>query len=151
MKVIRPEPGLRLDAPDSFKGLFPSGAPAIVAACAGIETAVIEHRMLVEPEQWENYYGGDPQTQRILRRYSHSDRIRYYWADSEIQIARSHLMSNLADRDTPLPLLSQHLPNQYSRSPWQVALRVRSARPRSYRDMQRAYAHACTFSVEEVR
>ena len=84
--------------------------------------AVIEHRMLSEPGQWEDHYGdakgdakNDPRKQQLLRRYSYSDRIRYYWSDPEIQAAQSRLFENLVHRDIPLPLLSQHLPDQYAR------------------------------------
>lgn len=44
VEIMRPEPGLPLAAPGPFRGPFPSGAPAIVAAtaaCAGVETALI--------------------------------------------------------------------------------------------------------------
>ena len=114
--------------------------------------AVIEHRMLAEPGQWKKYYGDEPQTQRILRRYSYSDRIRYYWADSEIQIAQSRLMSNLTDRDIPLPLLSQHLPNQYARIRCgELPLEPEALVLDRIRDVLRAYASACTPGFEKVR
>ena len=87
----------------------------------------------------------DAKTQRILRRYSYSDRIRYYWADSEIQIAQSRLMSNLADHDIPLPLLSQHLPNQYARvRRGELSLEPEALVLDHIRDVLRVYASACT-------
>ena len=63
--------------------------------------SVVERRMLADPAQWEKYYRGDPRTQRLLRRYSYSDRIRYYWPDPEIHAAQERLLSNLADRGIP--------------------------------------------------
>ena len=112
---------------------------------------VVERRMLAEPQQWEGYYPGIPQAQRVLRRYSYSDRIRYYWPDPEIQAAQSRLLSNLTDRDIPLPMLSQHLPNQYARirrgelpvEP--VALVIDHVR-----DVLRDYALACNPTPQEV-
>ena len=40
--------------------------------------------MLEEPHWWKKYYEGDPHAQRLARRYSYSDRVRYYWPDPEI-------------------------------------------------------------------
>jgi sugar/nucleoside kinase (ribokinase family) len=44
VEIMRPEPGLPLDAPGPFRGPFPSGAPAIAAdaaARAGVEVALV--------------------------------------------------------------------------------------------------------------
>ncbi|MDU7619664.1 MAG: class II D-tagatose-bisphosphate aldolase, non-catalytic subunit [Escherichia coli] len=50
---------------------------------------------------------------RLARGYSYSDRVRYYWPDSQIDDAFAHLVRNLADSPIPLPLISQYLPLQY--------------------------------------
>ena len=71
--------------------------------------------MLAEPEQWQGYYEGDPLAQRTARRYSYSDRLRYYWADAEVDAARRTLLANLDRAGIPLPLISQFLPVQYDR------------------------------------
>ena len=114
---------------------------------------VIEDRMLAEPDQWEKYYPGDTPTQRLLRRYSYSDRIRYYWSDPEIQDAQSRLMSNLAHLDIPPPLISQYLPDQYERVRRGELPIEPGAEPEALlkalvldriRDVLRAYAFACT-------
>src|ERR1700754_548127 len=76
---------------------------------------VIERRMLAEPEHWQGYYDGDPLTQRTSRRYSYSDRLRYYWADEKVDAARQTLLTNLDRVGIPLPLISQFLPVQYNR------------------------------------
>jgi D-tagatose-1,6-bisphosphate aldolase subunit GatZ/KbaZ len=76
---------------------------------------VVERRMLDNPGYWENYYDGDPLTQRMSRRYSYSDRLRYYWADDEVDAARRSLLQNLDRVGIPLPLISQFLPYQYDR------------------------------------
>lgn len=113
--------------------------------------AVVERRMLAEPRQWEGYYANDPKTQRVLRRYSYSDRIRYYWPDREVHAAQERLLSNLADHDIPLPLLSQHLPDQYARvRRGELPVEPKALILDRVRDVLRAYAVACTLSVEEV-
>ncbi|OBF38057.1 D-tagatose-bisphosphate aldolase, class II, non-catalytic subunit [Mycobacterium sp. ACS1612] len=76
---------------------------------------VIERRMLDEPDHWRGYYDGDPVTQRTSRRYSYSDRLRYYWADEKVDAARRTLLTNLDRTGIPLPLISQFLPGQYER------------------------------------
>ena len=43
--------------------------------------------MLEKPGYWEKYYHGDAEQQRVLRTYSYSDRVRYYWTDDEIGAA----------------------------------------------------------------
>ena len=112
--------------------------------------AVIERRMLAEPRWWEGYYGGNAGFQRILRRYSYSDRVRYYWPDPEIQAAQSRLMDNLAGRDIPLPLLSQHLPDQYARvRRGELPVEPEALVLDRVRDVLRAYEFACTPTVQE--
>ena len=76
---------------------------------------VVERRMLAEPKYWRDYYEGDPIAQRTARRYSYSDRLRYYWADDEVDAARKMLLANLDRVGIPLPLISQFLPLQYER------------------------------------
>ena len=70
--------------------------------------------MLAEPKNWQRFYHGAEEEQRILRRFSLSDRIRYYWPDPAIEAATQRLLANLsAVRAVPLGLLSQHLPLQF--------------------------------------
>jgi D-tagatose-1,6-bisphosphate aldolase subunit GatZ/KbaZ len=78
-------------------------------------TEVVERRMLANPDYWQAYYEGDPQAKRMSRRYSYSDRLRYYWADDEIDFARRNLLANLDRVGIPLPLISQFLQYQYDR------------------------------------
>ena len=67
--------------------------------------------MLDQPEHWRRYYAGTAEDQAIARRYSYSDRMRYYWPDPEIQAAERGLLAVLSGRTIPLPLLSQYLPD----------------------------------------
>jgi D-tagatose-1,6-bisphosphate aldolase subunit GatZ/KbaZ len=105
---------------------------------------VVERRMRAEPSWWEGYYEGEEQERRLARRYSYSDRVRYYWPDPEIEAAVTALFENLSATGIPLPLLSARLPEQYRR--------VRAGRlepsPRALavdrvRDVLRDYDRAC--------
>ncbi|MET0457155.1 MAG: D-tagatose-bisphosphate aldolase, class II, non-catalytic subunit [Mycobacterium sp.] len=105
---------------------------------------VIERRMLAEPGYWAGYYDGDSRAQRTARRYSYSDRLRYYWADPEVDAARQTLLANLDRTGIPLPLISQFLPGQYDR------IRSGLLKPVAQdlvvdriRDALRPYAQAC--------
>jgi D-tagatose-1,6-bisphosphate aldolase subunit GatZ/KbaZ len=77
--------------------------------------SVVDHRMQEEPGYWEGYYPGGPVARRLLRRYSYSDRIRYYWSYPDVEDAQKRLFSNLAAGEIPQPLISQYLPRQYER------------------------------------
>lgn len=74
---------------------------------------VLEQVMLASPANWSKHYHGTLQQQRILRRYSYSDRIRYYWQEPVVQAAVRTLMHNLDNKTIPETLLSAMLPAQY--------------------------------------
>jgi D-tagatose-1,6-bisphosphate aldolase subunit GatZ/KbaZ len=110
--------------------------------------AVVERRMLENPQWWHDYYKGDARDQRLARRYSYSDRLRYYWPDPQISQAKTRLFDNLAAVEIPLPLLSQYLPDQYTR----VRLGELAVDPTALvidrvRDVLRAYNQACNPSL----
>jgi D-tagatose-1,6-bisphosphate aldolase subunit GatZ/KbaZ len=73
---------------------------------------VLERCMLEHPRHWQKHYSGSPDQLRMLRKYALSDRSRYYWGEPAVVRALARLHDNLADRDLPLPLISQHLPEQ---------------------------------------
>jgi D-tagatose-1,6-bisphosphate aldolase subunit GatZ/KbaZ len=90
-----------------------------------IET--LEVVMLAKPDYWRKYYRGDERELAFKRKYSFSDRIRYYWPEPAVQQAFDCLLSNLTQRAIPLTLLSQFLPEQYE----QVRAGRRSALPQA--------------------
>jgi D-tagatose-1,6-bisphosphate aldolase subunit GatZ/KbaZ len=105
--------------------------------------AVVEARMLARPGEWRRYYTGSEEEQALARRYSYSDRMRYYWPDPEIEAAVGTLLENLTARGLPGPLLSAFLPAQYDR----VRLARLDPAPREIvidhiRDVLRIYAAA---------
>ena len=76
---------------------------------------VVERAMLRSPGNWQSHYTGSPQEQKLLRRYSYSDRMRYYWGEADVQRATDLLIANLQATAIPETLLSAHLPEQYAR------------------------------------
>jgi D-tagatose-1,6-bisphosphate aldolase subunit GatZ/KbaZ len=72
--------------------------------------AVLDQAMLRQPEYWQEYYHGTPARQAFARKYSLSDRLRYYWPDPAVQAAITKLFTNLEAVTIPLSLLSQCAP-----------------------------------------
>jgi len=77
--------------------------------------SVVDEVMVRQPGYWERYYRGTPAQRAYQRKYSLSDRVRYYWSQPEIQHALETLYKNLTASRLPLPLLSQFMPDQYAR------------------------------------
>jgi D-tagatose-1,6-bisphosphate aldolase subunit GatZ/KbaZ len=74
---------------------------------------VMERVMLKDRRDWEHHYAGDEATQRLLRRYSYSDRVRYYWNDPDAKRAVHTLILNLRATKIPETVLATFLPDQY--------------------------------------
>ncbi len=107
--------------------------------------SVIEETMLREPKDWLPYYAGDAAAQRLLRRYSYSDRVRYYWHRPEIVAAVERLLSNLSSVTIPESMLSRYLPAQYLRlREKEIAGDAVSLVVDKVRDVLRSYAAACS-------
>lgn len=70
----------------------------------------MERLMLADPGNWNRHYYGDAATQAVLRHYSLSDRIRYYWATVAAEKAVARLIAALTGRNIPLPMMWQYLP-----------------------------------------
>lgn len=68
---------------------------------------VLDGVMVKHPEHWKKYYRGSEREQAFKRRYSLSDRVRYYWVQPEVQNAFTRLMENLGEKTLPHSLLSQ--------------------------------------------
>ena len=73
----------------------------------------LEKTMLLSPGYWRNYYHGNDRETLIKRRYSYSDRCRYYLPEPAVEKSINTLIKNLSGADIPLPVLEQYMPNQY--------------------------------------
>ena len=72
----------------------------------------LEQAMLENPAYWKSYYRGNEDELRFARKYSYSDRVRYYWPNPTVSQAVEHLVANLTTNPAPLSLLNQYLPSQ---------------------------------------
>jgi D-tagatose-1,6-bisphosphate aldolase subunit GatZ/KbaZ len=142
--VLKVGPGLTFALREALFALAAIEVELIAPADQSHLAETLERRMLAEPAQWEGYYPGNADAQRLARRYSYSDRLRYYWPDQEVHSAQERLLANLAAVEIPLPLISAHLPGQYAR----IRRGELYAAPQALvidhvRDVLRAYASAC--------
>ena len=110
---------------------------------------VVEAAMQAEPGYWQGYYRGDERQLALRRKFSLSDRIRYYWRRPEVQTALDELIFRLEQSPPPLALISQYLPAQY----WEL----RQGRLRNepiqlilakIRQITAQYAWACGLSAQ---
>jgi D-tagatose-1,6-bisphosphate aldolase subunit GatZ/KbaZ len=73
----------------------------------------LEKVMIDNPKYWKKYYPGDEKQQLFKRKYSFSDRSRYYWPVAELNSAKNKLYTNLRESKIPASLLSQFMPYQF--------------------------------------
>jgi D-tagatose-1,6-bisphosphate aldolase subunit GatZ/KbaZ len=74
---------------------------------------VLDTVMVENPGYWEKYYHGSEKERQFARKYSLSDRSRYYWSNPKVQHVLEQLFRNLGRVEIPLPLISQFFPQQY--------------------------------------
>ena len=73
--------------------------------------STMEDSMTAAPGNWEKYYHGDDNEMWLQRHFSYSDRIRYFWHTPAADSAVSRLMSRLAGKHIPAPVVRQYLPH----------------------------------------
>ncbi len=74
---------------------------------------VLERVMLEHPGNWQKHYHGDAHALWLARRYSFSDRARYYINLPEVQAAIDRLFDNLTRHEIPMNMLHQFMPRQF--------------------------------------
>ncbi len=75
----------------------------------------LDRAMLADPVNWENYYHGTEAEKAVARKYSLSDRCRYYLGEETVQRAIDRLLANMAGVDIPMGVLHQYMPKQYDK------------------------------------
>ena len=86
---------------------------------------VLEDTMIAQPEHWSGYYHGTEREQAFKRRFSLSDRARYYWALPRVQYALDRLMQNVGDGTLPYSLSSQFLGETGLTADQAITLRIK--------------------------
>ena len=78
-----------------------------------IET--LERVMLAQPGNWQKHYHGDDKQLALARKYSFSDRARYYIGQPEVTAAIDKLFANLKEYPVPMNMLHQYMPVTYAK------------------------------------
>jgi D-tagatose-1,6-bisphosphate aldolase subunit GatZ/KbaZ len=103
----------------------------------------LEKVMIEKSEYWVKYYHGDKWEEAFKRKYSLSDRIRYYWTDPSVQKALGILMTNLDRNPIPATLLRQYVPDVYSMATLMDRLTPESIVLAKIQKVLEDYAQAC--------
>ena len=76
---------------------------------------VLDAAMLKDTKYWSKHYIGTEEEVALKRKYSFSDRCRYYMPVPEVKQAMQTMIQNLRTKGIPLNLLTQYMPIQYTR------------------------------------
>lgn len=110
---------------------------------SGLASA-LDAEMAANPVYWEKYYPGNSGEQALQRKYSFSDRVRYYWQRPDVEKAVDQLFANLDSMKVPISLLSQYLPHQYlAVREERLELSSREIALDKIREVLRLYSYAC--------
>ena len=74
---------------------------------------ILEQVMLEQPGHWKKHYNGTEEEKHLARKYSYSDRCRYYIGDERVEQAMEHLFRNLDTKTPSDSMLHQYMPEQY--------------------------------------
>lgn len=77
--------------------------------------SVMEKTMLEKPDNWKKHYHGNEKELQLARKYSFSDRARYYIGMEDNTQAINKLFDNLRKYDIPMNMLHQYMPLQYNK------------------------------------
>lgn len=76
---------------------------------------ILDATMMENPKYWENHYHGTTREIALARKYSYSDRCRYYFAQQNVIFAMNRLFDNLRSVEIPMNMLHQFMPYSYMR------------------------------------
>ncbi|MBV1776827.1 D-tagatose-bisphosphate aldolase, class II, non-catalytic subunit [Burkholderiaceae bacterium DAT-1] len=111
--ILKVGPGVTHALREGWFALAAIEREVVSAECYSALPDVLDSVMIAQPKYWQKYYQGDAQLQLWLRRFSFSDRSRYYWGDAKVMEALNRMIQNLRQTAIPLCVLSQYMPEQY--------------------------------------
>ncbi|MCF0149574.1 MAG: class II D-tagatose-bisphosphate aldolase, non-catalytic subunit [Clostridium sp.] len=76
---------------------------------------ILDFSMIKNPKDWINHYSGTGEKIKLERKYSLSDRARYYMPKDDVNFALEKLMNNLEEREIPITIISQFMHEQYKK------------------------------------
>ncbi|MBQ9990916.1 MAG: class II D-tagatose-bisphosphate aldolase, non-catalytic subunit [Lachnospiraceae bacterium] len=75
----------------------------------------LEKVMLENPGNWQKHYHGDDRQLALARKYSFSDRARYYIGLPQVVASMNRLFDNLKEYPIPMNMLHQYMPLAYAK------------------------------------
>lgn len=73
----------------------------------------LEKVMMDNPDNWKKHYHGNEKQLALARKYSFSDRCRYYIGQPEVVASMHQLFENLRKHPIPMNMLHQYMPISY--------------------------------------
>lgn len=113
IKILKVGPALTFAYRDALFALSEIERILIPADQRADLPGVLENVMCASPANWQHHYSGSPEELLLLRKYSLSDRSRYYFSSDEISAAEEKLFTNLEKVHISLGLLHQFMPMQF--------------------------------------
>jgi len=112
--ILKVGPGLTFAYREALFGLAFAEKECVDENSQSHFMEVLDEAMVKDPKYYIKHYHGNEKEIAIKRKYSFSDRCRYYLPLKEVDNAIKILMDNFKD-GVPLNLLSQFLPRQYTK------------------------------------
>ncbi len=72
----------------------------------------LEAKLMSDDKYWRKYYHGSSQDKAYARKFSLSDRSRYYLDEGEVKASIARLIKNINAAELPFGLISQYFPEQ---------------------------------------
>lgn len=76
---------------------------------------ILDEAMVKDSKYWGKHYHGNQNDQAFKRKFSFSDRSRYYMPSPEVEEARERMIANFKEYGINLATLSQFMPLQYTK------------------------------------
>ena len=113
--ILKVGPALTFGLREALFSLSMMEAELVPAAERANFIDVLEQAMLADPKNWEKHYHGDDRQKALCRKYSYSDRARYYIGQPVVVEAMNKLFENLRSYPIPMNMLHQYMPLSYNK------------------------------------
>ena len=142
--ILKVGPGLTFRWREALYGLDAIAEELFPGARTQTLRATMEQVMCAAPKNWDRYYEGSDQERAMMRHFSYSDRIRYYWPAPEARAAEAELLALLEGVTLPETLIGQYLGARYQDvRQGRLDPTARALALAAVEDLMQDYIHAC--------
>ncbi|MEO8106068.1 MAG: class II D-tagatose-bisphosphate aldolase, non-catalytic subunit [Actinomycetes bacterium] len=107
--ILKVGPGLTFAYREALFALSFIEDELLGEGASGVRMA-LDAAMLANPRDWQSFYPAEERAAAYARRFSRSDRSRYFWPVADVRRAVSRMHENLQASGLPDELVSQYLP-----------------------------------------